>query len=344
MSSGLRVLCALVLVAAVALPGRSTATTVEAVTQIGMTVADLERSVAFYTQVLGFEKVSEVELTGDAIERFTGVFPARIRVARLRLGDEVLELTDYLAPASRPFPPDSQGNDRWFQHIAIVVSDIDRAYAVLRTHDVEHTSPAPQTLPEWNPNAGGIRAFYFRDPDGHYLELIQFPPGKGDPRWQTSSGIRRRIFLGVDHTAIVVADTEASLRFYRDVLGLRVVGGSDNYGIEQERLNAVRGAHLRITTLHSADGPSIELLEYLAPRNGRSAAVDARASDLAHWQTRLLVDDLGGMEEALEGTAAMRVSAGATDGFDSSLGFSRGILIRDPDGHGIAIVERAATR
>src|SRR5258705_2845564 len=116
-------------------------------------------------------------------------------------------------------PADSRANDRWFEHIAIVTSDLDRAYAMLRERGVESASTGPQRLPDWNPNAGGIAAFYFRDPDGHFLELIQFPRGKGDARWQKPDG---KLLLGIDHTAIVVADTEASLRFYRDLLVLRV--------------------------------------------------------------------------------------------------------------------------
>ena len=128
--------------------------------------------------------------------------------SRMRLGDETIELTEYLTPRGRPIPVDSRSNDRWFQHVAIIVSDMDRAYAWLRQHQVEHASPAPQRLPDWNPNAGGIRAFYFRDPDGHPLEILWFPPGKGDPKWRRPSD---RLFLGIDHTAIVVGDTEASL-------------------------------------------------------------------------------------------------------------------------------------
>jgi catechol 2,3-dioxygenase-like lactoylglutathione lyase family enzyme len=57
------------------------------------------------------------------------------------------------------------------------------------------------------------------------------------------------LFLGIDHTAIVVWDTEASVKFYRDLLGLHVAGESENYGTEQEHLNNVFGAHLRITAL-----------------------------------------------------------------------------------------------
>src|SRR5262245_27742920 len=182
--------------------------TVRAVGPIGMTVADVERSGAFYSEVLGFEKVSDVEVWGADYERLQGVFGLRIRVVRMRLGAESIELTEYLTPRGRPVPADSRANDRWFQHIAIIVSDMDRAYARLREHRVQHASPAPQRLPDWNANAAGIRAFYFKDPDDHFLEILWFPPDNGDARWHRPTS---QLFLGIDHTAIVVADTERSL-------------------------------------------------------------------------------------------------------------------------------------
>ena len=141
---------------------------------------------------------------------------------------------------------DSRSNDRWFQHIAIIVSDMDKAYAWLRQNKVEHASSGPQRLPDWNKNAGGIWAFYFKDPDGHPVEVLQFPPDKGPAKWHRPTD---KLFLGIDHTAIVVSDTDASLRFYRDLLGMQVAGESENYGTEQEHLNNVFGAHLRITAL-----------------------------------------------------------------------------------------------
>ena len=116
-------------------------------------------------------------------EELHGVFGARIRVVRLRLGEERLQLTEYLAPRGRPAPADARSNDRWFQHVAIIVSDMDRAYARLRRFGVQHASTGPQTLPKTIPGAAGIRAFYFRDPDGHPLEILQFPPDKGDAKW-----------------------------------------------------------------------------------------------------------------------------------------------------------------
>jgi catechol 2,3-dioxygenase-like lactoylglutathione lyase family enzyme len=301
-----------------------------------MTVADADRSVAFYSQLLGFEKVSDVEAWGREYEQLQGVFGLRMRVVRMRLGDESIELTEYLTPKGRPMPLDSRGNDRWFQHVAIIVSDMDRAYARLHELRVQHASPAPQRLPDWNLKAGGIRAFYFKDPDGHFLEVLWFPAGKGDPKWHQATD---RIFLGIDHTAIVVGDTEASLRFYRDALGLRVAGESENYGPEQEWLNNVSGARLRITTLRASTGPGIELLEYLTPRDGRPTPRDLRTNDIAHWQVRVIVADGATAFQVARESKGSIVSKAEMELPDERLGFRRGTIVRDPDGHAVEFVE-----
>jgi catechol 2,3-dioxygenase-like lactoylglutathione lyase family enzyme len=308
-----------------------------AVVAVGMTVRDLDRSVRFFTEVLDFELVSETAADGDEYERLVGVFGARARIARLRLGQEIVELTDYRTPEGRELPEDSRSNDRWFQHIAIITSDMDRAHARLREHAVEEISFGPQTLPAWNPKAGGIRAFYFLDPDGHALEILQFPVGKGAARWHRAGD---RLFLGIDHTAIVVADTEESLAFYRDLLGFTVAGSSENWGPEQERLNAVFGARLRITGVSLPEGPAIEFLEYLSPGDGRPYPIDARANDLVHWQTTILAHDLDRVSRAVLDLDLPWISPGPiTVPKEEDLGFARGILVRDPDGHVMQLVE-----
>ena len=310
---------------------------VSAVEAVGLTVSDLDRSVDFFTRVLTFEKLSEVEVAGDAYEHLQGLFGLRMRVARLRLGDEQLELTQYLAPEGRPVPADARSNDRSFQHVAIIVSDMVKAYARLRENKVRHASTGPQRLPDWNENAGGIEAFYFKDPDGHALEVLAFPKGKGAEKWHRPT---TKLFLGIDHTAIVVGDTEASLRFYRDLLGLEVKGGAENYGTEQEHLNNVFGARLRITALRAAAGPGIELLEYLAPRDGRPFPQDMRANDLAHWQTTLAAPDVEAAARQLFSAHVLFVSPGAVGLPDSTLGFARGLMVRDPDGHAMRVVQQ----
>jgi catechol 2,3-dioxygenase-like lactoylglutathione lyase family enzyme len=185
---------------------------VQAVDSITLTVSDLERALPSYKEVLNFEKVSDVEVAGEGYEHLAGTFGLRMRVVRLRLGDEHIELMQVLAPEGRPIPADSRSNDRWFQHIAMITRDMDRAYGWLRRHKVRHASPGPQCLPDWNPDAGGIEAFYFKDPDSNHLEVLEFPEGKGDPKWHRPGD---ELFLGIDHTAVVVGDTDSSLAFYR---------------------------------------------------------------------------------------------------------------------------------
>jgi catechol 2,3-dioxygenase-like lactoylglutathione lyase family enzyme len=305
-----------------------------AVGPVGIPVGDLDRAVAFYRDVLGFREVVRGDVAGEAYERLYGVFGARLATARLALGEEEIVLNAWLAPAGRPTPADSRSNDRWFQHVAIVVGDMDRAYARLRANGVAHASPGPQRLPDWNPAAGGIEAFYFRDPDGNHLEILRFPPGKGAAKWHRAGA---PLFMGIDHTAIVVADTEESLRYYRDTLGLAVAGESDNHGIEQERLNNVFGAHLRITALRAAGGPGIELLEYLSPQGGRPMPPDTRANDRWHWEVRVAVTDADATYAALRAGRRAIVSPVVQSLPGAGPGFRRALLARDPDGHALLL-------
>ncbi len=310
---------------------------VQGVPAVGMTVSDMDRSIAFYRDVLTFRVVADFEVAGDAFEHLTGVFGARARIVRMRLADETIELTQYLTPRGRAIPEDARSNDRDFQHVAIIVRNMDSAYARLRVARVEHASTGPQRLPDWNPNAGGIKAFYFKDPDRHVLEVLEFPSGKGDARWHRAAG--DTLFLGIDHTAIVSHDTDVSLAFYRDVLGMRVAGMSENYGSEQEHLNNVFGARLRITALRAPAGPGIELLEYVAPSDGRAYPTDAKANDLIHWETSLSVTDATLAAARLRLAKAPAVSAGVVAVSEPQFGFGRALIVRDPDGHVIRLIE-----
>jgi len=310
---------------------------VKSVESVGMTVSDMDRSVEFFAKVLSFEKVTDVEVYGAEYEKLQEVFGLRMRVVRMKLGEELIELTEYLAPQGRPIPVDWRSNDHAFQHIAIVVSDMDKAYQQLRSYKVRHASTGPQTIPASNKAAAGIRAFYFKDPDGHNLEIIYFPAGKGDPRWQNTSG---KLFLGIDHTAIVVSSTERGFKYYRDLLGLRVAGESMNSGTEQEHLNNVAGARLHITGLRAASGPGIEFLEYLTPRDGRPAPADSRANDLWHWQTTLATPDAAKAAQKIRAAQGRVVSPQVAQLPEKSLGFAKGFLARDADGHGLQVIEK----
>jgi len=313
-----------------------TAKATTSVESVGMTVSDMDRAVEFYS-ALTFQKVSDVEVLGDEFEHLEGVFGARMRIVRMQLGNEFLDLTQYLAPPGRPIPVDSRSNDLWFQHIAIVVGDMDKAFERLRAVKVQFVSTGPQTLPPSIKAAAGIKAFYFRDPDGHNLEIIYFPPGKGDPHWQEKTD---RLFLGIDHTAIGISNTEASLKFYRDLLGLHKAGESENFGTEQEHLNQVFGAHLHITGMRADAGPGIEFLEYLTPRDGRARPADIHANDIVHWQTMIAMADLDLLAKKLRDAHVRFVSPGVVAMPKDKAGFSKGALVSDPDGHDVLLIQK----
>ena len=327
----------------------SWAQSVKEVVRPTITVSDLGRVLPFYTQTLPFELVGIQDVPSATIRDLFGVTEAgaTARIATLRLGSETLDLLDFGKPKTgAAIPADSRSNDRWFQHVAIVVSDIDKAYSLLRQQKVVHVSSSPQTLPAYIPAAAGVKAFYFRDPDGHVLELISFPAGKGNPRWQQpndSQSTNRRdtipLFLGIDHTAIGSADTDSSLVFYRDVLGLKIGGSSENYGPEQEHLNQVFGAHLLITGLRADTGPGVELLNYLAPPGGRPYPATSHVTDLWHWHTVLLVSDLEGAYRIVRQKKYTLISPGIVSINYPGLAAKRGLLVRDPDGHAVLLCE-----
>ncbi|HET7539407.1 MAG TPA: VOC family protein [Polyangiaceae bacterium] len=318
-------------------PTNTSPALVTAVEGVEVVVSDLSRSRSFY-ESLGFISGAEEELSGTSATQRTGLARAQVRRVQLTLGKEQLTLVQYLSPTDgRPVPLDSKGNDLWFQHVAIVVSDMDRAFAWLRSQHVAYVSSEPQTLPRWNHAAAGIQAFYFADPDGHTLELIHFPKQKGDPRWHTRTTCARApaemcLFLGIDHTAITVSDTEQSLALYRTRLGMLVTGESENYGPEQEHLNGVFGARLHITTLRASHGPGIELLQYLAPRGGRPMPHDARANDLFQWQVVVRASESRLVAEAAEATGGRAISRAPETG---------AVFVRDRDGH--ALLARGRT-
>ena len=306
---------------------------VQRIRAIGLTVSDVDRSTMFYTEALGFHLVSDLTVQAEECSPLEGISHTHIRIVTLQLGDECIELMQYLNTLGTPIPIDSQSNDLWFQHLAIVVSDLDRAYAQVRSFPIEPISSAPQTIPPSNQAAAGIKAFKFKDPDRHSLELIWFPPDKGQDKWhrQTDS-----LFLGIDHSAIAVANTDQSLHFYRDLLGMQIDGGSLNQGETQARLDGLAEAKVRVTPLRPVQGGlGIELLDYLVPGTGRPVPNQWKSCDIAHLQTELVVDDLEQAIEDLRQAGVQFVSVHLTA---SKLPYDQGCLIKDPNGHVMLLI------
>ncbi len=303
---------------------------------IGLTVTDADRAQDFYTQALSFESVSDITVEGQEYNELQGVAQAKIRIITLQLGDELIELMQYLNVEGKTIPSDSRSNDLWFQHMAIVVSDIDRAYAHLQSFPIEPISVSPQTIPPSNEASSGVRAFKFKDCDRHNLELIWFPPDKGQDKWHKQT---ERLFLGIDHSAIAVANTEQSLKFYRDLLGMQIEGGSLNQGETQAHLDGLPEAKVRVTPLRpSQPSVGIELLDYIIPGNGRPIPSDWKSDDIAHMQIELVVNDIDQAVNLLKKNTVQLVSSGIIKFTDSSSPYRQGCLVKDPNGHAMLLI------
>lgn len=313
-----------------------TSTAAKRIRSIGITVSDADRISAFYTQALGFELVADTTLTDPNYSKLMGVPDAAIRIMALKLGDEQVELMQYLNHPGEPIPADSQSNDLWFQHLAIVVSDMDRAYAQLKPFLTETISDQPQTVPASNEAAAGVRAFKFKDPDRHSLELIWFPSDKGQEKWHQQTD---KLFLGIDHSAICIADTDSSLQFYEELLGMQVDGGSLNEGKTQAHLDGLPEAKVRVTALRPAEGGlGIELLDYLIPVNGRPMPDGWKSCDIAYMQIEMIIQNIEEIVEQLRQNQVQFVSQHPLQMLSSDSHELSGCLVKGPSGHAILLI------
>ncbi len=285
-----------------------------------LTVADIEKMTTFFTEVLSFEKIGTSQLEGKAYESLYGIPRVKAQFSILRLGKEYLYLIAF-EPPGKHYPP-TRCHDHLFQHIAIVVSDLEKAHGILSQQGITAISKGHITIPEWNEPAAGVKVFYFRSPEGHPLELISFPPKKGRLIWQEKG----KLFLGIDHTAITIFHTERSLPFYQE-LGMIVFGESLNYGDTQEALSMVPEARVKITGLgfKEVEGMGLEFLHYLNPTNGLPSP-DLKSCDLGCTYTVIEVDHLDMPRGGFSPKDAKTVKSA--------------MIGKDSDGHRLLFVEK----
>ncbi len=298
--------------------------------RIGLVVADLAAAERFYSESFGFRHVSKLVYEDPAFAKFSRLGQVRSSTTVMRLERDELELASY-NPQGLGYPTGSTVADLWFQHIAIVVEDMTAAYDVLRQSGkiIPISTDGPEQLP---PNTGSVTAFKFRDPEGHPIELSKFPPGVGAARWrEPKSG---GTCLGIDHSAVSVADVTRSIDFYCGVLGMKVTARSVNRGPEQDRLDGLTSDGVDIVALQPADeaSPHIELLGYHPP--GRAAGM-LRENDIAATRLTLQVDDLPSVVGRLRAADPSFVSPGLVT-LESG---ESAALMHDPDGHLLLLVE-----
>jgi catechol 2,3-dioxygenase-like lactoylglutathione lyase family enzyme len=302
------------------------------IARVSLTTAEPEACSAFFREALGFAEVGIEERADEAFGRLMGLPSARAQVRLLRLGRQEVELVTF-AEKGRPYPSSSTSSDPWFQHIAIVASDMRAAYSRLSARPgwTPISTFGPQPLPD---SSGGVTAFKFRDAEGHPLELIEFPPARRPKVWQAPRGTDPCV--GIDHSAIVVSSNSASIAFYQR-LGFTLAARSLNLGIEQERLDAISGVEVEVTRLDHAGTdapPQLELLCYRSPSAGYSSMLNGRSNDVA--TTRLLLDAGPGMSLApILANLDMRL---VSDGVVAVGDGHQAVLLHDPDGHHLMLV------
>ena len=146
-----------------------------ALAHTGFTVRDLDRSLAFYRDVLGMEVVFEQEKQGGYLAAIVGYPGAHVRMAHLAFpgGGHRIELFQYVEPAPRGEP--NEPRDVGITHVCLAVDDIDAVFG--RVVEAGAAAVSDPVLVDTGANAGG-RGVYVRDPDGIVVELFQPPEGR----------------------------------------------------------------------------------------------------------------------------------------------------------------------
>jgi catechol 2,3-dioxygenase-like lactoylglutathione lyase family enzyme len=301
--------------------------------RVTLVVSDLDRAEEDYVTTFG----GSVEQRGDIDPALAGVLcirQARGRRSLLRLGREMIELLEFADSAGRPYPPGSTSTDLWFQHMAIVVSDMRDAYQQVVTNRRFRpiSRGGPVRLPD---NCGGVTAFKFRDHDGHPLELLAFPEGCVPEQWRAAKGAST--FLGVDHTAIAVSDSARSATFFGSVFGFGAGIRTENRGPEQSELDNVDSVHVSVSPLgQDLPAPRLELLHYHVGTR-RPIPPGTASNDIVATHCAVRVASLDATAAAL----ARRGTPLADDDVMVLHGGIRAALVSGPDGHRFLAEEQA---
>ncbi|HWA08666.1 MAG TPA: VOC family protein [Opitutaceae bacterium] len=149
----------------------------QGIDHINIVVADLARSVDFYTRVLGFTKAKEAYLEGEWIDRIVGLRGVRARVVYVvaPAGEPRLELLCYENPKGATFTANAHPNTAGLRHLALRVRDLAGMTARLKTAGVKFFSE-PVRVPDGvvQHDAGTKTLVYCTDPDGVILELTEY--------------------------------------------------------------------------------------------------------------------------------------------------------------------------
>jgi len=298
-------------------------------------VQDLDKAIEFYGNLIGLT-VPPAQSPGPrpfstdpAIRNMFGIPTAQLRwvVARVPatgLGVEMVEAKDIERKPATPRPQDPGS-----MTLVLIVRDIDKAFAPLKSAGVAVVTPggAPMTF-----GADNARGVIVRDPDGHFVELLQPSPLPATSAPPENNIIDARV-------RVTVADTDRTLQVYRDQFQFQPQIGS--FGtIPLVDLMGLKGSQLRLTT---AQVPGSALrMEFVEIRGVDRSPIRPRIQDPGATRLQIRVKDLDAAIGKMKTAGSSVVSAG---GVPAALqGGVRAAIMPDPDGLYLVLIQAAPPR
>jgi catechol 2,3-dioxygenase-like lactoylglutathione lyase family enzyme len=277
---------------------------------VTVSVSDVEKSLAFYRDLLGFPVLGRLYYNNDV----------GLVIDFLDIGNNaILEIFSFSKAQVKPsefIPNDLQLGLR---HMAFKVDNTDAIAERLKQAGIEFTlEPLDAT--------GGVRIAFFKDPDGTLIEVVQgelqyhkqgqqplpTPPAKSAPNGSQ---------LSYDHTTITVSDIDKALAFYQGILGFPVLG--------QLEFKDERGF---LITYLQAGNAVIELFSFAKPVIYHTWNPDETVLGLKHLG--LLVDDVDAVAQRLV-DAGVRIIYPPND----ALGDVKTCFFADPDGNALELID-----
>lgn len=269
-------------------------------------VADLEKSLAFYNDLLGATPPPTTPAWGadPALVNFLGVPGAQVRVGNVRIPGSALrvEIVDFKDLERKPVKPRLQ--DPGAVRLILIVRNVDTLLSHLKEKGVAVVTAGGAPVAVNTPSKG--RAVVVKDPDGFFVEILQ-PDSLPETTAPAASNV-------VDaHFGLTVEDTEKTVRFYRDVLGFQPrTGASFVTDKALSDLMATPGAQARISSA-AIPGSRVEI-EFVEFRGIDRKPIGARIQDPGATRLQLRMKDTDAAVKSLVSAGGTVITTGGNGG------------------------------
>jgi len=292
-------------------------------------VANLEKSVAFYREVFGLEMNGEMRPpnANPTVLGLVNAGGAKFRAATFKIPGAGfgLELTEFTGIDRKPAQPNHW--DPGAADLALRVRDVDAAFAALKKAGAPIIS-LPGAPVKIGPPAGKIRSVFTRDPDGYILEVIQADPIATD----APAGMVITATMG-----LTVGDTEKTLAFYRDILGMDIKAGAA-FGGNKAILDMVGASSGQVKQSAGTVPGSTARIEFYEFKDISRTPFRLRIPDPGSPALSLRVSDVDGLLKRVKAAGMKVITSGSEP---VNLGMSRNVFVEDPNGVAVELIQRA---